>query len=662
MKEQSFHLESENPNQSSQTVPPEAKPEMTAEVKQRMEELITLGKVIGEDFGVKVEVGKERGWRYIFKPYNKIEVDPVDIVEKSKEYCWGVLAHEGAHRNISRVDFIPKNVWQTTGFSFLMNAVEDPRVNNFAMQKYKGAREWLNQVYLEDLPVDHLDMKAKDKLGYTPKHIKYGLEIIRYWFYQKFSENLPEDVQEALDETNQYAELAYETLPDIKDPKEDDIVEQAKRVYNLVYNTIWPVYEQLIDKSFEDEEMRQKIKDMIENSNFDLPEEGQGANGEPLPLDQIPEDLREQLKKKLKEWLDGLSEEDRKKWEEKAAKAAEDSLDGLEDDLNKELKGHFVKQKKSAKEEKEDEEKKKEDKAKERENRKTLRDLEKKLEAQKSEYDKAYESVAKYIDDVADDLINAFILERFPKFKTRFPGQRLRLKGAMKWAATKEYRELFETRKTLERESFTFLLLIDLSGSMDGEKIAEAFKSAVLLSEALERVGNTLPNLKVAIYGFQDKLIKFKDFDDKMDDAVRERMSGMKDEAAGKNSRPGANNENGHNSDAYCVDEASQILAAAGGDSQFLIVTSDGQPAPAPDTDVQRYADLDKNEQLKEVIKDISRQGEQYVLGTGIGPGTDHVQEFYDDSLPRVKNLPSINIDDYAQQIGDTVKGLIQKK
>ena len=277
------------------------------EYQERLERLRSMGRVIGEDFDMGVEVVKERGWRYIFKPVNKIEVDPNDLRERGLDYCFGEIAHEGAHRKISRIDFIPKKIWQEMGFSFLMNAIEDPRVNNWVSGKYDGARQWLERVYAEDLPTEErIDKKAKEKLGYVPKHIRFGLEVIRYWHTGKFSEDLPPEVKEALDKTIKYTELAYNTLPE-KDPNEEDIKDKAQLAYKIVYSAIWPEYQKLVDKAFDDETLRQMLKDMIENGEIKLSDEMKGEGGEPLPLDELPEDLREQLKKKIKEKLDGMS-------------------------------------------------------------------------------------------------------------------------------------------------------------------------------------------------------------------------------------------------------------------------------------------------------------------------------------------------------------------
>lgn len=630
------------------------------EYRERLERLRSMGRVIGQDFAMGVEVGKERGWRYIFKPVNKIEVDPIDVAERGLDYCFGVIAHEGAHRKISRTDFIPKRVWQEMGFSFLMNAVEDPRVNNWVSEKYDGARDWLERVYAEDLSTeDKIDKKAKEKLGYVPKHIQFGLEVIRYWHTGKFSEGLSPDVKEALDKTIKYAELAYQTLPE-KEPTEEDIKDKAQLAYKIVYSAIWPEYQKLVDKAFDDEALRQMLKDMIEKGEIELGDEGKGKGGEPLPLDQIPEDLREQLKKKIKERLEGMSGEERKKFEEDAKGKAEKNLDGLESDLNKELKGKFSEQpetKGEERERKEREAKEKEEEARRaKEIKEAKREIEKKLEAERSEYDKALAEVKPYIDKVAEDIINLFITVRFPKWRAKFPGQKLRLKGAMEWRARKEYRELFEERLPAERKDYTFLLLVDLSGSMAGEKIEETFKGVVLFAEALNRVAQTLGGVKVAIYGFQDELIPYKGFDEELNDVLRNKISRMKKEVINQ----GEHNVAGHNSDGYCLDRASKILGETESKNQFLFVLSDGQPAGDEIHRVPKYRGLDLNEELRAVVRDISAAGRQKLLGIGLGPGTEHVADFYSEELPGVENIPNVNVKKLAEVLGKKLEELVK--
>jgi uncharacterized protein YegL len=629
------------------------------ELSERLERFKNMARVIGEDFDMKVEVGKQPGWRYIFKPVNKIEVDPNDVKEKGLDYCFGITAHEGSHRKISRTDFIPKKIWQERGFSFLMNAVEDPRVNNWISEKYDGAKDWLQKVYDQDLSAEEKGSEiAQRKVGYMPKHIQFGLEVIRYWHTGKFSKDLPKEVKEALEKTIKYSELAYQNLPDTTNPSEEEISEAAKRAYKIVYSSIWPEYQKLVDKAFEDEKMRQMIKDLIEKGEIKLEEGGEGKEGEPLPLDELPEDLRKKLEKKIKEKLDSMSEEERKKLEGSAEKKAEEILDEVEDDENKELKGKLSEQPETREEEKKRKEKEEEETKRKKELEEKIKEIEKKLEEEKTDYQKSYEVVKQYIDKVAEDLINLFVSKRWPQFQKSFPGQRLRLKGAFKYAAQKDYRDLFEHRQKEERKNISALLLVDLSGSMSGEKIEETFNGVVLFAEALEKAGSVLGNLNVAIYGFQDDLIKYKEFGEKLDDKIKEKMSVMKREVEDE----GSHNRANYNNDGYCLDKASKFLEETGSDDKFIFVLTDGEPEGDEESEhhIHGYNKSTEEEELLAVVKNISENTNQKLLGIGLGPGTEHVEYFYSKENKNVDNLPNIEVKDLADKLALKLEELIK--
>lgn len=641
-------------NSAKKDEPSGSKVEISGEeLAERMDRLRAMGRTIGRDFAMKVEIGKEPGWRYKFKPINTIEVDPDDIKRKGLDYCFGVIAHEGAHRRVSRMDFISKEQWQEPGFSYLMNAVEDPRVNNWVGRKYEGAADWLEKVYEEDLPVEgRIDERAREKMGYTPKHIQFGSEVIRYWHTGKFSEDLLDDVREVLESTNEHAQKAYVILPG-KEPAEDEIVKKAKLMFGIVRSKIWPEYKKLVDKAVDDETLRQMIKEMIEEGELE-------GEGEPLPLEQMPEDTRKEIEKKLKEKLEGMTEEERDKILSEAEKKAKELLDELESDLDKTIRGKFSDQPETKAEEKErvEAEIKEAEEAKKRakELADARKEFTKKLEAEKDDYQRAFEEVKPYIDKVAEDLMNIFITKRFPQYRRGFPGQKLRLKGAMKYEGQRDYKELFERRQPDERPDYRFLLLVDLSGSMGGQKIEETFKGAVLFAEALAKVGATLGTVKVAIYGFQNELIRYKDFDSGLDDKIRKKMSVMKREV----SNQGEHNQSGYNNDGYCVDNASTILRQQEGGNKFLVVLSDGIPEGDRYHRVPRYAGLDQNEELMRVVKDISDTGDQYILGVGLGSGTEHVSNFYKSDLPNVENVPNVNVKKLSEVLANKLEELVK--
>lgn len=679
------------------------------EYAERVERLTAMGKVIGDDFGLNVKVGRERGWRYIFNN-NTIEIDPLDVAEKKMEYCFGLIAHEGAHRKISRVDFIPKKIWQETGFSFLMNAIEDPRVNNWESAKHEGADDWLNLVYDEDLP--RIEKKVEEESGHIPDFLKYGFEIIRYWHTGKFSDNLPVKVKEVLDKTIAFAEKAYESIPE-KEPTDYEIADKAKKMYKIVYSAIWPEYQKLIEKSLDDEMLKLLVemlkKDMEKNEGKEKPdskpekqeesEDSGNKNGlepekkesdgketkedennisgnpetgennneqkdgsekkEPQKNDEENKDAGEikedPLLAKAREIAGSEKREDKEKKEE-ARKRAKDLMDQIEKKIVAEIKGKFSKQPETLAEERErikrEEAERIEARKREDELLAIKKEINEKLEKSKSEYEKAYEEVKEYIDKVSDEIINLAVADRFPKFKKSFPGEKIRLKGAMAWKAKKEYKEVFEKKLTAERKRFSFFLLVDLSGSMM-DKINDTFKGAVLFTEALNKVGSVLGNTKVAIYGFQDVLIKYKNFEDKLNQEIRSKISIMKKEVRDL----GIHNNSYANSDGYCVDEAAKILKKEEGE-KFLFVLSDGQPAPARRTDKYRY--LSSDEELTRVIEDLADEKKIRILGIGLGPSTDFVAEYYNNKLPGVENMPNVNIKTLAEKLGKKLQQIIK--
>lgn len=663
-----------------------------AEFHERIEKLQALGRVVGEDFDMQVRPGEPgKGWHYYFKPVNAIEVDPIDVIKRGEEYCLGIICHEGAHRRVSRTDFIPKKIWRQLGFSELMNIVEDPRANNWVSNQYEGAAKWLNDIYDERFAPDYeIQLAARKKLGYIPDTKIFGHEVFRRWHLGEIAEDLPERVRLALDRTIKFIEKAFNSVPG-KDPEEKDVVEQARRAYQIVYSAVWPEYQKLLDKDLDEEKKNQMIKKLMEEGKLLPPESGEGEPseelpkpepeageksetepevkpkwppdlepGEPIPWEEIPKDIREELLKQLNKILEEMPADEREKLEQEAAAIARKIFGELQEEANEELTGHFAEQPETEAEEQARLEREQELAEQEAQRLAELKRIRKELEvkerAKKTEYDLAYDQVHPYIERVAEDIINLFISKRFPEFKKGFPGQKVRLQGAMDWKSRKEYRELFERRLAEERKEFEFLLLVDLSGSMQGEKIEETFKGVVLFVEALNRVGEILGNLRLAVYGFQDQLIPYLQFSQAWNDNMRQEISIMKREVENE----GRHNRASHNSDGYCVDQASEILSAQPGGNKFLIVLSDGLPAPDYTHRVDRYRTLRGDAELINVVSDIAKKGDQHVLGIGLGPGTEHVRKFYRSELPQVDNLVEEEISHLAETIGNKLEELVK--
>jgi len=101
-----------------------------------------------------------------------------------------------------------------------------------------------------------------------------------------------------------------------------------------VYAEIWPEVKKLIQISEEEKKNDEMLKDMAENNEVDLDgESGEGKegktlkdkNGNPIPLEMMPKEIRERLKKKIQEKWDKMSPEEKAKIMEKVRQAMRQS-------------------------------------------------------------------------------------------------------------------------------------------------------------------------------------------------------------------------------------------------------------------------------------------------------------------------------------------------
>ena len=604
-----------------------------AEAKAKFEKITQIAQILA-DSGSRIKVklgklpdktGKKSGWRYIFHS-NTIEVDPIDILEKPLAYCMGIISHEAAHELVSRVSFITKDEWNKSGFKFLLNAVEDPRVNNWISRKYQGPRTWLKTVYNDQHnPANEVEEKLAAQTHYTPKHIKFGLEIIRFWNTGKYSDDLPDDVREVLEKTQKIAAACYNTLPS-SSPSPGEISSKAQLVYQLVNGALYPYYKKLVEEARTTAELEEMIREMLENGDFDLDEGEANNDGTPIPLDQLPEDLRKKLEKKIKEKLAAMDADKRKKLEEKAKLAGDKKINDAEDIANKTIEGKFG-----------DPGERSEGDAKalsEEETRELLRqqmaDAEARLDELRSAYDREVLPVRPEIDDLTQFFINEFMSKRQPVKKPASSGSDINMVGAapMRFEATGEYDELFLQLKSFEKNEFKVTLLVDLSGSMNDAKIKETFKGLAMVAEVLKNVG-----IPFSIYGFQDDVYEFKSFEQEYNEEICAKMMTML-ELTGKESAS-------CNSDGYCVKKVYDTVVLKNlTKTNLFFVFSDGLPAPGNN---RVNAELDGNAELLEVIAAIQANSDVSLIGFGVGPDTAHVKQFYHDNViaGKVKDVPT---------------------
>jgi cobalamin biosynthesis protein CobT len=171
----------------------------------------------------------------------------------------------------------------------------------------------------------------------------------------------------------------------------------------------------------------------------------------------------------------------------------------------------------------------------------------------------------------------------------------------------------------MARRDTAFLLLVDLSGSMRGDKTEAALAGTCLLARSLGRL-----EVPFAIYGFQDVLIPLCPFGTTSEADLRTALAGLWEEV--NSARVGGNNRPEYNDDGLCLLEAAEELLQQPAREHVLIAVSDGLPEGR----------RSRPEDLHRAVAELACLRGLRLVGIGLGPNTEHVRDFYPESIASV--------------------------
>lgn len=334
-------------------------PEEQLILNNKLKNLSVSALMIGGDSNTKIIFGEPGDSPHFDFVHNIIRLDPLELLNKSEGDHRFTVAHEGGHRKISRFKHIPIDLWTQTGFSFLTNTIEDPRVNNYllsayehlasdAVETYDPSYRGRVEKYLEESR-NQLSESAEDILGHTPRFMQAGYEYLYQWYRevlvdgkQEITEGLPKDVETVVRKTMESARNSWLYYPNFLEANNEEYVSAyAERSFEVNRDEVWPLFQTLVEADIEEQKEQQVLQDMLKNKNQSADQGDSGDGGDKNTSDQkgdgggsdevkhrghgfsIPNDLETKLNPdELKELQDALGE----------AMGQEDEVDNKESD------------------------------------------------------------------------------------------------------------------------------------------------------------------------------------------------------------------------------------------------------------------------------------------------------------------------------------------
>lgn len=598
-----------------------------------------------------------------------ITYSEADLLERSEDFDFGVLRHELSHIHHSDYQVVvevseaaKKEGYRPMDVFMIYNSWEDGRSNALEADGSPRARYRLGTYLKEDI-AESLLKDFKDK----PLSIQYGLlcwakgaePFIEGFDFEDMKAKIKEPrVLEALAKTDEVLADYLKTANGRKAFKE------------ILWEKGWPVFKELVDHDIENK--AKKKHEESKAGNQPKPEPGQSpeAGDQPQPEnggDETPKEKDETQgagAQPEKEPWDDLSEAEKNAYREEAREELseeekeivvklqpksmpiEEQPDGtitvqIEPVAPEDLEAAEAEEAANAAAEAAAQETIKENKG---EVAKNLKDALDKLkerttglpEGAREQYAKYYAEVRKYVDLLAEKLDKVFPPQKEAKWQGGYQrGKKIDAKSLAREIPIGRGK-FFERKDVPEIREAAFSLLIDVSGSMNNEKIHSAVKAALLMAEALSKKG-----VPFEILAFNRRFFELKQFEDQYAGAQKLALMGLLREVHGPDAT--------YNDDGFAVDTAARRLQKRllENDAQgALIVFSDGQPAPGPEHNGMEW-------ELGGIVQKWSRQ--LPLIGVGIGPGMEEtIQAYFGKNglpVPDIDKLPRALLNILEKQV-----------
>lgn len=108
-----------------------------------------------------------------------ITANPEDLELRPADYCRGLILHESAHAAITRIVGIVPEEWRGARIHRLLNAVEDCRIENWLQARFRGSAAWI-KLYNDHL-FNRASPDARRRMVSDPAAAFVGGILDRWW-------------------------------------------------------------------------------------------------------------------------------------------------------------------------------------------------------------------------------------------------------------------------------------------------------------------------------------------------------------------------------------------------------------------------------------------------------------------------------------------------
>lgn len=552
----------------------------------------------------------ERRWRTIMG-LEEIQYLPEDVDDPDRRVSLGLTAHEIWHVLFSRPELIfdEPQLIENMAFQALWWAVEDPRVNVAGLLRHPGAQEWLAVAVGRNFQIKDLNAERKRWAEEVPLHLQYNYALIYEWAADRFGWSPRRDprlsdprVREALDKTAEALRRAIRA-------------KSAKLAFDIVKDEIWPVYKDLVDQAYEEEQKKQNGRgqgqgqesDSDSDSDSDADSDSSSASSKSRPgkpgksKSRPSESVKAAMEKKEKDFRDKHAS----KIVDKPEQMSRSQRDAAKRELEKMRKRMGEKWEGDARDAQQGEGESDDDATRQMSAEEKVRQRERLNRAdERREVDGSDQAVYKDYYDRVKRLIPITRQQLLQELKRKVRRRLIRDRraGDLDEDALAEIpggrRDVFHEEYIANRSLYRVSLLIDTSGSMGREKKERAIEGAIMLMEALDKVPGVA--LEIAVYDSTPRVVK----------PYGEKLSPSVKAAVVKSILQGSGSTESH----VAVQGAIQ-RARLGRGEKLIFVVNDGDP--------DYNFDRDRYRAMLRAAKDVE------VHGIGLGAGAELVTELF---------------------------------